>query len=449
MSHRFYRSVSLFLLVVPAAFAFLSVGTSPLAAQSCDEPCLVIGPSQIQLPVEHTFLASARIDVQSVRAWSFGICHDPAMLTPVSVAPGFSIGYLDSNGFIDFVEFDFSDSGVAMQAVLCSLPCTPPSYAAWPEVIKIQYEALQIGTTNLEMCDTVQFPPDPPVANVVTDDAGTYPLNSIPRTVEIGDFPPLLPPNPDYVLGFEPIDDGTPGAVRTAISRLGTAPGSTPLAGWSFGICHDPQLVQPVGVAAGASLATMRLGQPVDFFVGQADAEEGVHCGVVICHTACATAPVGADLEILETDYEFFGSPGEVATLEYCNQVSISPVITQTIVVTHNGVAVGATLEPVSIAIAGGGFPLLEPGFLRGDANGSGDVNIADVIAIAMHLFQGSAAPSCSDAADADDNGLLDIADVITLAYALFAAGEPLGQPFPACGADRTLDTLPCAALCP
>jgi hypothetical protein len=427
-----------------------TTGAQPYPIQPCDDPCLEIYRYDLgEIRIEETFFAVPLIHTQYALAFSFGICHDPARVSPIAVTPGVALGSLDAQGLLDFLDIQFSPTGLAMEAILCSSPCPPLTFANGIALMLIEYEALQVGPATLELCDTVQFPPDPPVPSVVTDATGTTPLNGYSLTVTILDFPPLLPPNPDYTLGFAPIDDGAPGSVRTAATILGTAPGSVPIAGWSFGICHDPQLVQVIGAEAGADLETMRLGQPVQFFAVDWDAEEGVHSGAVVCYTGCATVPVGAEVELLRSQYELIGAPGSSATLEYCNQVTIRNISVVTIVAMQGGIAAGATLEPASIAIVEGGSPLVEPGFLRGDANGSGDVNIADVVAIAMHLFQGAAGPACSDAADADDDGVLDLADVVTLAAALFGGGSQIADPFPACGADWTADSLLCETMCP
>ena len=53
-----------------------------------------------------------------------------------------------------------------------------------------------------------------------------------------------------------------------------------------------------------------------------------------------------------------------------------------------------------------------EPTFLRGDVDGDGEVNIADVTALIRILLSGADAPA---AADCDQNGNLDIADVTKL----------------------------------
>lgn len=83
--------------------------------------------------------------------------------------------------------------------------------------------------------------------------------------------------------------------------------------------------------------------------------------------------------------------------------------------------------------------------FLRGDTNGSGDVDLSDAITILRLLFLDPAAVACADAADVDDNGFLDLTDAINEIGFLFL-GTPgtIPPPFPEPGVDRTADTLRC-----
>lgn len=83
------------------------------------------------------------------------------------------------------------------------------------------------------------------------------------------------------------------------------------------------------------------------------------------------------------------------------------------------------------------------PTFRRGDANADGAVDLSDVMATFGHLFLGSAAPACPDAADADDSGVLDLSDgVYTLGYLFLGTTAP---PLPGpddCGPDVEADSL-------
>jgi hypothetical protein len=63
--------------------------------------------------------------------------------------------------------------------------------------------------------------------------------------------------------------------------------------------------------------------------------------------------------------------------------------------------------------------------FTRGDTNGDGDINIADVIFLVNYLFLDGPAPTPLAAGDADSSGEVDIADVIFLINYLFLDGPP------------------------
>ncbi|MCK4857336.1 MAG: hypothetical protein KAT58_05170 [candidate division Zixibacteria bacterium] len=68
---------------------------------------------------------------------------------------------------------------------------------------------------------------------------------------------------------------------------------------------------------------------------------------------------------------------------------------------------------------------------MRGDANGSGVINIADVVYLIGYSFGGGSPPVSRMAGDSDCNGLTNIADIVyTIAY-MFGGGPP-----PNCCAD-------------
>ncbi len=86
--------------------------------------------------------------------------------------------------------------------------------------------------------------------------------------------------------------------------------------------------------------------------------------------------------------------------------------------------------------------------FVRGDADASTDVLMADAVFTLKHLYvPGSPDPSCMDAADTNDDGQVLMNDVIyTLEY-LYVPGAPTPPPPgpSVCGADPTMDGLDCA----
>lgn len=83
-------------------------------------------------------------------------------------------------------------------------------------------------------------------------------------------------------------------------------------------------------------------------------------------------------------------------------------------------------------------------GFLRGDSNSDGALDISDPVSLLGCLFLGDTCPSCSDAADANDDGALDISDALYSLGYVFLGGPAPPAPLTECGADPTQDALDC-----
>jgi hypothetical protein len=93
-----------------------------------------------------------------------------------------------------------------------------------------------------------------------------------------------------------------------------------------------------------------------------------------------------------------------------------------------------------------------QPVFKRGDVDGTGVVELTDVINLIGFLFLGNPPNlACFDAADLDDTGIVELTDAIVGIGWLFL-GNPTSLPAPgpfACGADANADTLPaCTSVC-
>lgn len=85
-------------------------------------------------------------------------------------------------------------------------------------------------------------------------------------------------------------------------------------------------------------------------------------------------------------------------------------------------------------------------GFVRGEANGDGVVDLSDAVTVLLYLFA-DLSVSCVDALDANDSGALDLADTVYLLTYLFADGPAPPAPFPGSGEDPTADDLDCGGL--
>ncbi|MEM7235925.1 MAG: hypothetical protein AAF517_27405, partial [Planctomycetota bacterium] len=87
--------------------------------------------------------------------------------------------------------------------------------------------------------------------------------------------------------------------------------------------------------------------------------------------------------------------------------------------------------------------------FVRGDADGSGRIELTDAIFGLQYLFLGGDAPSCADAADANDDNAVDLSDSLHVLAFNFLGGNPPPAPFPRCGLDETKDSLGCESYDP
>lgn len=84
--------------------------------------------------------------------------------------------------------------------------------------------------------------------------------------------------------------------------------------------------------------------------------------------------------------------------------------------------------------------------FWRGDSNQDNKVDLADVIHLLFHLFNGGHS-NCRKAADVNDDAQVDVADPIYMLTYLFGGGSPPPAPFGECGPDPSDDNLTCVSF--
>ncbi|MBN1421077.1 MAG: dockerin type I repeat-containing protein [Planctomycetes bacterium] len=226
--------------------------------------------------------------------------------------------------------------------------------------------------------------------------------------------------------------------------------------GWSFGVCFQPSRARItghdegdgewtrcdltrggescIGVSGPEDLMTFcNVGNPPNFNEVTVF-QNGVTHGVVCLDGATTSRRATDRCELLRIS---FTGLADRATLAFCDTLGQPPVPTVI-------VAGGYSHPPARQA----GLVLAFPsGFLRGDANADGAVDIADAVYTVTHLFDEGSAPPCLDAADANDDGRLDVADPIAILDHLFASAGPLPEPFGACGDDPTEEGDPLDCL--
>ncbi|MFN0060886.1 MAG: hypothetical protein ACKVX7_20715 [Planctomycetota bacterium] len=230
---------------------------------------------------------------------------------------------------------------------------------------------------------------------------------------------------------------GPVGVPQTVTALIDNPNGS--LQGWSFGVCHDPSELSYLGAVDGSTTMTVQGGGPPDFSA-ITPYPTGIAAGVVVSFFGTFTMPAGYDRAVLDITYSHLGPVGLTAIIDYCGTLG-SPAID---VVMVSG---GITFTPPS----SGGVIDATPigGFLRGDADGTGALAVADMVRLHDHLWPTGSPPtllSCigaieTDSGDVNDNEHLTIGDQITLRDHLFC-GTPatLGAPT-TCGADPDADT--------
>jgi len=89
-------------------------------------------------------------------------------------------------------------------------------------------------------------------------------------------------------------------------------------------------------------------------------------------------------------------------------------------------------------------LPPKELAFVRGDANGTGRINVSDMALILKVVSGEEPLPPCADRLDSNDDGAVSELDGFYIQQMLFAGGPAPPPPFPAAGADPTADELHC-----
>ena len=96
-----------------------------------------------------------------------------------------------------------------------------------------------------------------------------------------------------------------------------------------------------------------------------------------------------------------------------------------------------------TLPFAGPGIIVNDGQFLRGDANMSASVNLADSVYILRYLFVDGQS-NCLMAMDADDSETVSLVDAILSLNVVFGIGGTFPMPSGYCGQDQTVGGLSC-----
>jgi len=230
--------------------------------------------------------------------------------------------------------------------------------------------------------------------------------------------------------------------IRTVLRQEGSPPPDG-IRGWSFGVAHDPDVLEVAAARAAGELQSVLGADP---YVSTRKRSNGVTQAVILSTTDLTELP--SDLTELRTagvTYRLTAShdvAGETITtlIHFSDAVGDPPVE----VLVNRGVEgfrpCSVQALTVEINVVGESVPR----FLRGDANMDGQRDISDPVHVLRYLFGSVPGLRCMDAADANDDGVLNVADAIALLAHLFGNAGPLPEPMNAPGTDPTPDPLDC-----
>ncbi|OUU21801.1 MAG: hypothetical protein CBC13_08515 [Planctomycetia bacterium TMED53] len=341
------RSFSLFMLTI-----FVSFFTTSVEAQ--DFVLTVDGPATGSLgaSIDQSVIFDNNGD--AVAGWSYGVCHDTALLTLTDVVDGATTATVNGGGAPDFNQVNSFAGGYTVGVVISFTGGASLPVSTGNELNVGTYTCDNEGTSVTSLCDTLGSPPVETV--VVVNGASVVPVQNDGNTEIQG------VPDPQYTI-TAPSDtvtfDGNTGvgAFTAAFSitevdnsALG-APFPNETQGFSLGLGNDSTLLTPIAISDTLPFSA-------DF--GESNLlADGWTIGVVYSFTGATTLAFDAPLDVVSVDYDtvpgsLIGSVDNVETsLTWINTLGTPPV--ENVLVVNGGSIApifedGAiTLEPFSI----------------------------------------------------------------------------------------------------
>ena len=246
----------------------------------------------------------------------------------------------------------------------------------------------------------------------------------------------------DVLASYSPGTGNGSFSATLSIEEDATAPGfPNQTQGFSFGLANNPSLITATTWNAAASLDGLNSNSGPDF-IDINFYVDGLTVGCVYSFSNTSFLLFSSSTSVGSVDYDTVpsgligNSAGTTTPLSWSSSLGSPSVV--------NIVVVDGQANPAALT---NGTVTLQPstgGFMRGDTNGDGAINIADAVSLLAGLFTGGAL-NCEDAADCNDDGLVNIADAVYELSTLFSGGPNMPAPTaPVCGADPTTDALDC-----
>lgn len=383
------------------------------------------GQSGTQVSTTVTYLSSA---IDSTLGWSFGVEHDSTRVTLVDVQPTAALTSL----LPEFQSVQPWAFGWTAVCVLSFDGSTTLPAGSGLELFAADYH-IQVGcsATGIPLTFTGELG-FPHVPIEVTTASGIATPTTEPGLIEVEPSSGFFYIAPEFSIP-QGSETRVPFSILEDVS--GTASGTQ---GFSMGVLNDPGQVRPVSIDDVGVLAAFAGGDGPGFFQATIY-PNGWTVGVVYFGLSLVIYFEEAE-PVVEVSYEVTdGSVGDVSPLTWTGALGSPPI--------ENVVVVGGSSLPA--CLIDGFLTVTTPsGFVRGDANSDGVINVADTIRLLERLFEGFPATSCPEADDANDDTSLDIADPVFLLEYAFYGGPPPPPPGPECGS--VFAELGCkGAICP
>ncbi|MDE0959501.1 MAG: hypothetical protein OSB09_01845 [Planctomycetota bacterium] len=253
----------------------------------------------------------------------------------------------------------------------------------------------------------------------------------------------------DVLASYSPATGNGSFSASLSIEEDATAPGyPNQTQGFSLGVANNPSLITATTWTAAAALDGLNGNSGPDF-IDINFYVDGLTVGCVYSFSNTVFLLFSSSTSVGSVAYDTVpsgligNSAGTTTPLSWSSSLGSPSVV--------NIVVVDGQANPAALA---NGTVTLQPstgGFMRGDINSDGAINIADAVSLLAGLFSGGAI-NCDDAADCNDDGLVNIADAVYELSNLFSGGPNMPAPTaPVCGADPTSDALDCTTYdaCP
>ena len=383
------------------------------------------------------FPSTVELDIPTgngASGWSFGVCNDTSMVTCLDAALGIDAATLENGSPPGFVNLNLSPEGYAYGVVTSLSAPTLPTGVGY-EIAVAEYMAnpgAPLSTpTTLALCETLPSGGMVPPVQIVVVIQGA---SEIPTTVdheltiETMLFPQFRYSAPDEDVFVEGVTGFATFEMPLQVDQIENGADSAPASGFSMELRRS----EPLAVAT-----AVEIDLPFEPEFTQVDLSlPDIVSLEVVFSTMGGPTLVFSDSTVATVSYETISAAflGAYSTLE---TMALSWEDGQGSIAAGNSVLLnGSSLPPAETTDGLVTFFVGPPPipFQRGDANGDGNVDIADAVRMLDSLFFGAPLGLCPSAVDVNESGSINIADPIFLLGYLFAGGPPPGAPFPDCG---------------